>query len=43
MEAGGVEGQSGAMNGDGGQKEKIYDRQMGDKWFGDEGGAREQR
>ena len=27
----------------GGQKEKIYNGQMGDKWFGDESGAREQR
>ena len=27
----------------GGQREKIYNGQMGDKKFGDEGGAREQR
>ena len=26
-----------------GQREKIYNEQMGDKKFGDKGGAREQR
>ena len=43
MEAGGAEGKPGAMDGGGGQRENIYNGQMGDKWFGDEGGAREQR
>ena len=37
-------GEPGARDGGGrGQREKIYNGQMGDKRFGDEGGAREQR
>ena len=42
MEAGGEEGQPGARGGGGGQKEKIYNEQIGDRRFRDEGGAREQ-
>ena len=43
MEAGGAEETSGVRDGGGGQREKIYNGRMGDKRFGDEGGAREQR
>ena len=42
-EIGGVEGQPGARDGDGGQREKIYNGQMGDKRFGDEGEVGVQR
>ena len=40
VEAGGAEGNPGARDGDGGQREKIYKGQMGDKRFGEEGGVR---
>ena len=43
MEAGGVEEKPGARDGGGEQREKIYNGQMGDRRFGDEGGARKQR
>ena len=43
VEAGGAEGWPGARDGGGGQREKIYNGQMGDKRFGGKGGAREQR
>ena len=42
MEAGGAEGQPGARDDGGAQREKIYNGQMGDKKFGVKGGAREQ-
>ena len=43
LEAGGAEEKPEARDGGGGQREKIYIGQMGDKRFGDEGGAKEQR
>ena len=43
MEAGGAEEQPGARDGDGGSRRRRYIMEMGDKKFGDEGGAREQR
>ena len=43
VEEEGAEGKPGERDGGGGQREKIYNGQMGDKRFEDEGGAREQR